>query len=89
MGAGLGRVQLAAGVPFGIGNLAMPELGARVSTGAGFTTAQLRPVANAGARTLVFKVPKPGTRAGRIAPVGICLAGVGRCARQPGLRVPT
>jgi glucose uptake protein len=70
-------VQLAAGVLFGVGNLALLGLVARVGTGVGFTVAQLSLLVNASIGIWVFKVPKPGSRAARTALSGILLAGVG------------
>lgn len=70
-------VQLSAGVLFGIGNLALLGLVSRVGTGVGFTIAQLSLLINAGIGIFVFKVPKPGSRAARVALVGILVAGVG------------
>jgi glucose uptake protein len=70
-------LQLAAGLLFGIGNVALLGLVARVGTGAGFTIAQLSLLVNASIGIWVFKVPRPGTRPARIAMVGIVLAGVG------------
>jgi len=70
-------LQLTAGVLFGIGNLALLGLVSRVGTGVGFTIAQLSLLVNASIGIWVFKVPKPGSHAARIALVGILIAGVG------------
>jgi glucose uptake protein len=70
-------VQLAAGLLFGIGNIALLRLVVRVGTGVGFTIAQLSLLVNVSVGILVFKVPKPGSRAARVALAGIFLAGVG------------
>jgi glucose uptake protein len=73
-------IQVAAGVLFGIGNIALLSLVARVGTGVGFTIAQLSLLVNASIGIWVFKVPPPGTRPARIAIVGIVIAGVSGCA---------
>jgi glucose uptake protein len=73
-------IQVAAGVLFGIGNVALLSLVARVGTGVGFTIAQLSLLVNAGIGIWVFKVPPPGTRPARIAIAGIVIAGVSGCA---------
>ena len=70
-------VQLSAGLLFGIGNLALLGLVSRVGTGVGFTIAQLSLLVNVSVGIFVFKVPKPGSHAARVALVGILLAGVG------------
>jgi glucose uptake protein GlcU len=70
-------VQLGAGVLFGIGDLTLLALVARVGTGVGFTIAQLSLLVNASIGIWVFKVPKPGSRAARAALAGIVVAGVG------------
>jgi glucose uptake protein len=70
-------IQISAGVLFGIGNLALLGLVARVGTGVGFTIAQLSLLVNASVGIFVFKVPKPGSKAARVVIVGISLAGVG------------
>jgi glucose uptake protein len=70
-------VQLSAGLLFGIGNIALLGLVVRVGTGVGFTIAQLSLLVNVSVGILVFKVPKPGSRAARVALAGIFLAGVG------------
>jgi len=70
-------LQLAAGLLFGIGSLALLGLVSRVGTGAGFTIAQLSLLVNASIGIWVFKVPRPGTRPAKIAMAGIVLAGVG------------
>ena len=72
-------LQIAAGVLFGIGNLALLGLIPRVGTGVGFTIAQLSLLVNATMGIWVFKVPQPGSRAARTALAGIMLAGVGGC----------
>jgi glucose uptake protein GlcU len=69
--------QLGAGVLFGIGNLALLALVARVGTGTGFTIAQLSLVVNASVGVWVFHVPEPRTRQARKVLVGIVLAGIG------------
>jgi glucose uptake protein len=74
--AKLTALQLAAGVLFGIGNLALLGLVSRLGTGVGFTIAQLSLLVNASIGIFVFKVPKPGTRAARVAVVGILIAGL-------------
>ncbi|WP_312859199.1 GRP family sugar transporter [Pseudonocardia xinjiangensis] len=71
--------QLGAGVLFGIGNLALLALVARVGTGTGFTVAQLSLVVNAGIGIWVFGVPQPGTRQARKVLAGILIAGIGGC----------
>ncbi|MGA2528785.1 MAG: GRP family sugar transporter [Acidimicrobiales bacterium] len=70
-------LQLSAGVLFGAGNLALLGLVSRVGTGVGFTIAQLSLLVNASIGIWVFKVPKPGSRAARVAIAGILIAGVG------------
>ena len=75
----LTSVQTAAGVLFGIGNLALLGLIPRVGTGVGFTIAQLSLLVNAGIGIWVFKAPQPGSRAARTALAGILIAGVGGC----------
>jgi glucose uptake protein len=72
-------VQIAAGVLFGIGDLALLGLIPRVGTGVGFTIAQLSLLVNATVGIWVFKVPQPGSRAARTALTGIMIAGVGGC----------
>jgi len=69
--------QLGAGVLFGIGNLALLALVARVGTGTGFTIAQLSLLVNASVGIWVFHVPEPGTRQARKVLAGIVLAGIG------------
>jgi glucose uptake protein len=71
--------QLAAGVIFGIGNLALLGLVSRVGTGVGFTIAQLSLLVNASIGIWAFHVPEPGTRQARRVLAGILLAGVGGC----------
>jgi len=71
---------LGAGVLFGVGNLALLGLVARVGTGTGFTIAQLSLVVNAGIGIWVFHVPEPGTRQARKVLTGIVVAGIGGCA---------
>jgi glucose uptake protein GlcU len=73
-------IQVAAGFLFGIGNVALLSLVARVGTGVGFTIAQLSLLVNASIGIWVFKVPPPGTRPARIAIAGIMVAGVSGCA---------
>jgi glucose uptake protein len=70
-------VQLTAGLLFGIGNLTLLGLVSRVGTGVGFTIAQLSLLVNAAVGIWVFKVPKPGSRAARIAVAGILIAAIG------------
>ena len=70
-------VQVSAGVLFGIGNIALLGLVARVGTGVGFTIAQLSLLVNVSVGIFVFKVPKPGSHAARVALAGILLAGIG------------
>jgi len=72
--------QLAAGVLFGIGNLALLALVARVGTGTGFTIAQLSLAVNAGVGIWVFHAPEPGTSQARKVLAGIVIAGIGGCA---------
>jgi glucose uptake protein GlcU len=72
-------VQLAAGVLFGAGNLALLALVARVGTGTGFTIAQLSLVVNAAIGIWVFKMPPPGSRAARLVLTGVVIAGTGGC----------
>ena len=71
--------QLGAGVLFGIGNLALLALVARVGTGTGFTIAQLSLLVNASVGIWVFHVPEPGTRQARKVLAGIVVAGIGGC----------
>jgi glucose uptake protein GlcU len=71
--------QLGAGVLFGIGNLALLVLVARVGTGTGFTIAQLSLLVNASMGVWVFHVPEPGTRQARKVLAGIVVAGIGGC----------
>jgi len=73
----LTALQVAAGLLFGVGNVALLGLVSRVGTGAGFTIAQLSLLVNASIGIWVFRVPRPGTRPARTAMVGIVLAGVG------------
>jgi glucose uptake protein len=70
-------VQLGAGVLFGIGNLTLLGLVARVGTGVGFTIAQLSLLVNASIGIWVFKVPRPGSRGAHVALAGIVVAGAG------------
>jgi glucose uptake protein len=72
-------LQIAAGLLFGIGNLALLGLIPRVGTGVGFTIAQLSLLVNASVGIWIFKVPKPGTRAARTALTGVLIAGIGGC----------
>jgi glucose uptake protein len=72
-------LQIAAGVLFGIGNLALLGLIPRVGTGVGFTIAQLSLLVNASVGIWIFKRPQPGTRAARTALTGILIAGIGGC----------
>jgi glucose uptake protein len=73
-------VQLAAGVLFGIGNVSLLALVARVGTGVGFTIAQLSLLVNVSVGIFVFKVPRPGSQAAKVALIGIILAGIGGVA---------
>lgn len=73
-------VQLAAGLLFGIGNVSLLALVTRVGTGVGFTIAQLSLLVNVSVGIFVFKVPKPGSQAARVALIGIALAGIGGVA---------
>jgi glucose uptake protein GlcU len=71
--------QLGAGVLFGIGDLTLLGLVARVGTGTGFTIAQLSLLVNASIGIWAFHVPKPGTpQAGKVL-AGILIAGAGGC----------
>ena len=71
--------QLGAGVLFGIGDLTLLALVARVGTGTGFTIAQLSLLVNASIGIWAFHVPKPGTpQAGKVL-AGILIAGAGGC----------
>jgi glucose uptake protein len=67
----------AAGVLFGIGNLALLGLVSRVGTGVGFTIGQLSLLVNASIGVWVFRVPPPGSRAAKLAMAGILIAGSG------------
>jgi glucose uptake protein len=80
LGARATGTQFGAGVLFGIGNLALLALVARVGTGTGFTIAQLSLLVNASVGVWVFHVPEPGTRQARKVLAGIVLAGIGGCA---------
>jgi glucose uptake protein GlcU len=71
---------LGAGVLFGIGNLTLLGLVARVGTGTGFTIAQLSLLVNASLGIWIFRVPEPGTRQARTVVAGIVLAGLGGLA---------
>jgi glucose uptake protein len=71
--------QLGAGVLFGIGDLTLLGLVARVGTGTGFTIAQLSLLVNASIGIWAFHVPKPGTPAARKVIAGIVVAGIGGC----------
>jgi glucose uptake protein GlcU len=70
-------VLLAAGLLFGIGDLALLGLVARVGTGVGFTIGQLSLLVNASIGIWLFRVPPPGSRAARLAMAGILMAGAG------------
>lgn len=72
-------VQVGAGFLFGIGNLALLALVARVGTGTGFTIAQLSLAVNVGIGIWLFRVPEPGTRQARKVLAGIVVAGIGGC----------
>jgi glucose uptake protein len=69
--------NLAAGLLFGIGNLALLGLVSRVGTGVGFTIGQLSLLVNASIGIWLFKVPPPGSRAAKLAVAGILIAGSG------------
>ena len=71
--------QLGAGVLFGIGDLTLLGLVARVGTGTGFTIAQLSLLVNASIGVWAFHVPQPGTSQARKVLVGILIAGAGGC----------
>ena len=71
--------QLGAGGLFGIGDLALLGLVARVGTGTGFTIAQLSLLVNASIGIWAFHVPKPGTPQARKVLAGILIAGAGGC----------
>ena len=73
-------VQLAAGLLFGVGNVSLLALVARVGTGVGFTIAQLSLLVNVSVGIFVFKVPRPGSHAAKVALIGITLAGIGGVA---------
>jgi len=70
-------VHLAGGVLFGIGNLTLLGLVARVGTGTGFTIAQLCLLVNTGIGIWLFRTPAPGSRAARLVIAGILIAGSG------------
>ena len=70
---------LGAGVLFGIGDLTLLGLVARVGTGTGFTIAQLSLLVNASIGIWAFHVPKPGTPQARKVLAGILIAGAGGC----------
>lgn len=72
-----GATLAAAGILFGIGNLALLSLVSRVGTGAGFTIAQLSLLVNASIGIWVFKVPLPGSLEARLTMAGILIAGTG------------
>jgi glucose uptake protein GlcU len=80
LGARATSALLGAGVLFGIGNLALLGLVARVGTGTGFTIAQLSLVVNASVGVWIFRVPEPGTRQAHKVLAGIVLAAIGGCA---------
>jgi glucose uptake protein len=69
--------NLASGLLFGIGNLALLGLVSRVGTGVGFTIGQLSLLVNASIGIWLFKVPPPGSRAAKLAVAGILIAGTG------------
>jgi len=71
--------QIGAGVLFGIGDLTLLGLVARVGTGTGFTIAQLSLLVNASIGIWAFHVPRPGTSAARKVIAGIVIAGIGGC----------
>ncbi|GAB2572764.1 GRP family sugar transporter [Microlunatus antarcticus] len=68
---------LGAGLLFGVGNLALLGLVARVGAGAGFTIAQLSLAVNAGIGIWFFRVPRPGTSQARRVLTGVVIAGLG------------
>jgi glucose uptake protein len=70
-------VQSAAGLLFGIGNLALLGLVSRIGTGVGFTIAQLSLLVNVSIGIYAFKVPEPHSHAARVALLGVLLAGAG------------
>jgi len=70
-------VLVTAGILFGIGNVALLALVARVGTGVGFTIAQLSLLVNATVGIWVFKVPRPGTHEAHLALAGVLIAGTG------------
>ncbi len=73
-------VQLGAGLLFGVGNVSLLALVTRVGTGVGFTIAQLSLLVNVSVGIFVFKLPRPGSHAARVALIGIMLAGIGGVA---------
>src|SRR5829696_3322802 len=79
LGVRAAGAQFGAGVLFGIGNLALLGLVARVGTGTGFTIAQLSLAVNAGIGIWLFHVPQPGTSQARKVLTGIVVAGIGGC----------
>ncbi len=79
LGVRAAGAQLGAGVLFGIGNLALLALVARVGTGTGFTIAQLSLAVNAAIGIWLFHVPQPGTSQARKVLAGIVVAGIGGC----------
>lgn len=79
LGVRAAGAQLGAGVLFGIGNLALLALVARVGTGTGFTIAQLSLAVNAAIGIWLFHVPQPGTSQARKVLTGIVVAGIGGC----------
>ena len=79
LGGRAASAQIGAGVLFGIGNLALLALVARVGTGTGFTLAQLSLLVNASIGIWVFHVPEPRTRQARKVLAGIVIAGIGGC----------
>src|SRR5260370_3447992 len=68
---------VAAGILFGIGNLALLGLVSLVGTGVGFTIAQLSLLVNASIGIRFFRVPPPGSPAARLTMAGILIAGSG------------
>jgi glucose uptake protein GlcU len=79
LGVRAASAQLGAGVLFGVGNLALLAVVARLGTGTGFTLAQLSLAVNAGIGIWLFRVPAPGTRPARKVLTGIVIAGVAGC----------
>ncbi|MEV7629495.1 GRP family sugar transporter [Actinoplanes sp. NPDC089786] len=79
LGLRAASAQVGAGGLFGLGNLLLLALVARVGTGTGFTIAQLSLAVNAAIGIWVLHVPEPGTRQARRVLTGIAVAGIGGC----------